>query len=231
MLLTVRRPFQHICLRHGAHTGCAKVEAPELGHIAEGEAEEKGFSADVATRQKKRFSNEDLQATFKRMRTDMGKDEASGLGLFKDVKGPGQDVDVGSAFDQAVRTPQRRHPTDRYSTAISVVPAELVGMLPAALRRAHCHLRCLSPTVRLRPSAAVRPPSVLHGPSCAVHSSSTARPSVRPPPLSSTVRPCVTRLFVAVGPVPRVSPRPWAEVPVAFNRLRVVRPDCVHRAS
>ena len=103
MMLTVRRPFQHIFLRHGAHTGCAKVEAPELGHIAEGEAEEKGFSADVATRQKKRFSNEDLQATFKRMRTDLGKDEASDLGLFKDVQGPCEEAVAPPQVDEGRR--------------------------------------------------------------------------------------------------------------------------------
>ena len=159
--------------------GCLRVEAPSLGQIAEGEAEEKGFSAEVATRQKKKFSNDDVQATFKRMRTDMGKDEASDLGLFRDVKGPGQEADAGSAFDQAMRTPQRRHPTDQYRTAIIVVPVELVGMLPAALHRAHCHLRCLSPprptaSVRRRPSS-VRPPRPVLCRPFVLH-----RPSVRP---------------------------------------------------
>ena len=65
-------------------TDAAADEAPEMGQFIVGEAEEKFHVAEVATRQKKRFNNEDLKGEFKRERTDMDKDEA----FFKHVRRP-----------------------------------------------------------------------------------------------------------------------------------------------
>lgn len=81
------------------------METPAIDQYVVGEAEQEGFSVDYGTKQKKRFSDEDIQSSVKRLRTDMCQDESSDLGLFKaaEVRVAAQE-DAGNAFDAARST-------------------------------------------------------------------------------------------------------------------------------
>eukprot|EP00974_Lingulodinium_polyedra_P017752 1721590-Lingulodinium_polyedra.AAC.1 len=65
---------------HRLHLGRGVCDGP----VYRGRGLGEGYAVDVATREKKRFSGEDLQGALKRLRADAGKDESSDLGLSRD---------------------------------------------------------------------------------------------------------------------------------------------------